>query len=63
MQNLKKVDIAVAPYIMTSEREEFIDFVSPYYEQSGLIISKLSSTFFFFKKKLPSSCFDNKNTI
>jgi hypothetical protein len=25
---------------MTSEREEFIDFVSPYYEQSGLIISK-----------------------
>ncbi|ODM95541.1 Glutamate receptor ionotropic, kainate 2 [Orchesella cincta] len=34
-----KIDIAVAPYIMTSEREEFIDFVSPYYEQSGLIIT------------------------
>ncbi|CAG7732603.1 unnamed protein product [Allacma fusca] len=34
-----KVDIAVAAYIMTSEREEFIDFVSPYYEQSGLIIT------------------------
>ncbi|OXA63208.1 Glutamate receptor ionotropic, kainate 2 [Folsomia candida] len=34
-----KIDIAVAAYIMTSEREEFIDFVSPYYEQSGLIIT------------------------
>jgi ABC-type amino acid transport substrate-binding protein len=38
----QKIDIAIAAYIMTSEREEYIDFVSPYYEQSGLLISMCS---------------------
>ncbi|XP_046615060.1 uncharacterized protein LOC124302692 [Neodiprion virginianus] len=34
-----EIDIAVAPLTMTSEREEVIDFVAPYYEQSGILIA------------------------
>ena len=33
-----KVDIAVAPMTMTSEREEVVDFVAPYFDQSGISI-------------------------
>ena len=33
-----RVDIAVAPMTMTSEREEVIDFVAPYFDQSGISI-------------------------
>lgn len=34
----KDIDIAVAPMKMTAEREEVIDFVAPYYEQTGILI-------------------------
>lgn len=30
----------VAALTMTSEREEVIDFVAPYFEQSGILIGK-----------------------
>ena len=33
-----EVDIAVAAMTVTSEREEVIDFVSPYFAQSGISI-------------------------
>ncbi|XP_043478065.1 ionotropic receptor 25a isoform X2 [Leptopilina heterotoma] len=33
-----ETDIAVAALTMTSEREEVIDFVAPYFEQSGILI-------------------------
>ncbi|XP_034948980.1 ionotropic receptor 25a [Chelonus insularis] len=33
-----QTDIVIASLTMTSEREEVIDFVAPYYEQSGIII-------------------------
>ena len=33
-----RVDIVVAPMTMTSEREEVIDFVAPYFDQSGISI-------------------------
>merc|ERR1712110_91712 len=33
-----EVDIAVAGMTMTSEREEVIDFVAPYFDQSGISI-------------------------
>ena len=33
-----EVDIAVAAMTMTSEREEVIDFVAPYFDQSGISI-------------------------
>ncbi|XP_044583719.1 uncharacterized protein LOC123264473 isoform X1 [Cotesia glomerata] len=33
-----KTDIAIASLTMTSEREEVIDFVAPYFEQSGILI-------------------------
>lgn len=36
----KETDIIVAALTMTSEREEVIDFVAPYFEQSGLLIGK-----------------------
>ena len=32
------IDISVATLTMTTEREEVIDFVSPYYDQSGISI-------------------------
>lgn len=35
---LQDIDIAVAPMKMTAEREEVIDFVAPYYEQTGILI-------------------------
>ena len=31
-------DMIVAPLTMTSEREEVIDFVAPYFDQSGISI-------------------------
>ncbi|XP_055304771.1 ionotropic receptor 25a [Sitodiplosis mosellana] len=33
-----QIDIAVAPMKMTAEREEVIDFVAPYFEQTGILI-------------------------
>ncbi|XP_023248362.1 uncharacterized protein LOC106639596 [Copidosoma floridanum] len=33
-----QTDIAVAALTMTSEREEVIDFVAPYFEQSGILV-------------------------
>lgn len=35
---LQEIDIAVAPMKMTAEREEVIDFVAPYFEQTGILI-------------------------
>lgn len=32
--------MVVASLTMTSEREEVIDFVAPYFEQSGILIGK-----------------------
>lgn len=39
---LQKLDIVVAALTMTSEREEVIDFIAPYFEQSGISIGKHS---------------------
>jgi len=33
------IDLAVAPMTMTSEREEVVDFVSPHFEQTGILIA------------------------
>lgn len=35
---LKETDMIIAPLTMTSEREEVIDFVAPYFDQSGISI-------------------------
>lgn len=37
---MKDIDIAVAAMKMTAEREEVIDFVAPYFEQTGILIGK-----------------------
>lgn len=42
--------MVVASLTMTSEREEVIDFVAPYFEQSGILIGK-KFLFKIFKKK------------
>lgn len=39
---IQEIDIAVAPMKMTAEREEVIDFVAPYYEQTGILIGQFS---------------------
>lgn len=36
----QETDMVVAALTMTSEREEVIDFVAPYFEQSGILIGK-----------------------
>lgn len=36
----KETDIAAAALKMTAEREEVIDFIAPYYEQTGISIGK-----------------------
>lgn len=33
--------MAVAATIMTSQREEVVDFVAPYFDQSGISIGKI----------------------
>ena len=38
MRMTSQVDIVVAAMTMTSEREEVIDFVAPYFDQSGISI-------------------------
>ena len=38
MALMLQVDIVVAAMTMTSEREEVIDFVAPYFDQSGISI-------------------------
>jgi len=35
---LQETDMVIAPLTMTSEREEVIDFVAPYFDQSGISI-------------------------
>jgi len=35
---LQELDIVVASLTMTSEREEVIDFIAPYFEQTGISI-------------------------
>lgn len=42
----KETDIAAAALKMTAEREEVIDFIAPYYEQTGISIGK---TFFLLR--------------
>lgn len=34
----QETDIAVTALVMTADREEMIDFVAPYFEQSGISI-------------------------
>ena len=36
--NLKDIDIAISTLKMTAEREEVIDFVAPFYEETGISI-------------------------
>lgn len=38
-----ETDISVAALKMTAEREEVIDFIAPYFEQTGMLISKIDS--------------------
>lgn len=51
MYLLQDIDIAVAPMKMTAEREEVIDFVAPYFEQTGILIGR-------FKGAVHLSTFD-----
>lgn len=39
----KETDIAAAALKMTAEREEVIDFIAPYYEQTGISIGEIFS--------------------
>lgn len=39
---LQRVDMVVGSLTMTSEREEVIDFVAPYFEQTGFSIGMLT---------------------
>ena len=34
-----EIDIAVASLTITSEREEVVDFITPYFDQSGISIA------------------------
>jgi hypothetical protein len=36
----QETDMVIAPLTMTSEREEVIDFVAPYFDQSGISIGR-----------------------
>lgn len=38
--NHQETDIAAAALKMTAEREEVIDFIAPYYEQTGISIGE-----------------------
>lgn len=40
---VQETDLAVAALTMTAEREEVIDFVAPYFEQTGILIGKIFS--------------------
>ena len=44
-----EIDISVATLTMTTEREEVIDFVSPYFDQ--VIYTRLCIPIFFFISK------------
>ena len=46
--NLQETEIAIGALTMTSEREEIIDFVSPYFHQTGISISSFNKNFFLF---------------
>lgn len=39
--------MAVAPLLMTAEREEVIDFVAPYFEETGILIGKVRHPFLY----------------
>lgn len=41
LSDSKDIDIAVSPMKMTAEREEVIDFIAPYYDQTGILIGML----------------------
>lgn len=43
--HVQETDIVVAALTMTSEREEVIDFVAPYFEQSGILIGIQSARY------------------
>lgn len=36
----QEIDVAVSAMKMTAEREEVIDFIAPYYEQTGISIGR-----------------------
>jgi glutamate receptor, ionotropic, invertebrate len=36
----------IAPLKMTAEREEIIDFVAPYFEQTGILIVSVDTPYF-----------------
>lgn len=38
---VQKIDIAVAPLSMTAAKAELVDFVTPYFENSGLSIGNI----------------------
>lgn len=55
--------MVVAALTMTSEREEVIDFVAPYFEQSGILIGKkflfkifLKNIFIFYNRIIMLHC-------
>lgn len=47
MFSFQNIDIAVAPMKMTAEREEVIDFVAPYFEQTGILIGLSTFSIFY----------------
>lgn len=53
----QEIDIAVAPMKMTAEREEVIDFVAPYYEQTGILIGLRFFFIFFYLKEKKTNIF------
>lgn len=46
-----EIDIIIAPLVITSEREEVVDFVAPYFEQTGIsiVMKKLEKQTSLFK--------------
>lgn len=37
---IQRTDLAITALIMTADKEEVIDFVAPYFEQTGITIGK-----------------------
>jgi hypothetical protein len=53
----QETDMVIAPLTMTSEREEVIDFVAPYFDQSGISIGRSLAhiqTYFYHQVTEPS---------
>lgn len=51
----QEIDIAVAPMIMTADREEVIDFVEPTFGQTGISIGSVFC--YIHDKKLDKTLF------